>query len=409
LSDAIDAIKNSNTISYLKLRASASKSGNVNLGDTYNGAYRLEPIYGVAGGFPYGSLPGFQGSSSVNNPAIKPEFVNSKEAGMEISFLHNRINFEVTGYLQNNTNQILNIQTSRATGYTDALVNAADFDNKGLEFDLRLTPLVKLGDFNFDFKGNLSIMDTKVNSVYQGLDEIGIGNSNYAIVGHPAFMFKLTDYKRDDLGRIIVDAKSGYPSLDPNVKMFGQTMPKYILGINPTFSWKGLSLTATADYRGGHQVYNAIGADMDFTGNSARSGTNGCQRFIGPNSVYLDAATGKYVENTSVLTANGGYGFYEATNTNRGIQSNYLSSAAAWKIREVVLSYDLPASLLRKTKLVKTAAVSLTGRNLFTFLPKSNQWTDPEFNTYTGNALGVNDTSILPPNKLYGFNVVLGF
>ena len=94
---------------------------------------------------------------------------------------------------------------------------------------------------------------------------------------------------------------------------------------------------------------------------------------------------------------------------NRGVNSNYLTSAAAWKIREVALIYDLPASLLRNTKVIKTATVGLTARNLFTFLPESNQWTDPEFNSYTGNALGVNTTANLPPNRLYGFNVVLSF
>ena len=412
LSDAIDAVKNSAVISYLKLRASISKSGNVNLspggGDPVFGAYRLEPVYNVAAGFPYGNLAGFQGSQSVNNPNIKPEFVHSQEAGLEISFLRNRINLEVTGYLQNNTNQILNIQVSRATGFTDALVNAADFDNKGIEFDLRLTPVVDLGDVRFNFRGNLSLMDSKINSVYEGLDEIGIGNNNFAIVGYPAFMFKLTDYKRDSLGRIIVDRTNGYPSLDPNVKMFGNTMPTVILGLNPSFTFKGLNLAVTADYRGGHQVYHGIGPDMDFTGSSFRSGTNGRQRFIVPNSVY-DDGSGKYVVNTDVLVANGGYGFYEGTNTNRGIQSNYLTSAAAWKIREIALSYDFPANLLRSTKYIKTASVGITGRNLFTWLPESNMWTDPEFNTNTGNGIGVNNSNILPPNRLYGFNVVVGF
>ncbi|HVG41732.1 MAG TPA: SusC/RagA family TonB-linked outer membrane protein, partial [Chitinophagaceae bacterium] len=403
LSDAFPAIKNSALISYLKVRGSISKSGNVNIG-----AYSLEPSYFVAGGFPYGNLPGFQGSSNVNNPDIKPEFVNSKEAGIEVSFLKNRVNIEATAYLQNNTNQILNIQTSRATGYSSALVNAANFDNKGLEFDLRLTPVVDLGDFRFNFKGNLSLMDNKVNSVYQGLDEIAIGNANFAITGYPAFMFKLTDYKRDPLGRIIVDRNTGLPSLDPNVKMYGHTMPNVILGLNPSFAFRGITLSATADYRGGHQVYHGIGPDMDFTGSSYRSGTNGRRRFVVPNSVY-DDGSGKFVENKDIITPSGGYGFYEATATNRGVQSNYLTSAAAWKIREIALSYDLPSSLLSRTKVIKTAGISLTGRNLFTFLPKSNMWTDPEFNTSTGNALGVNDNSILPPNRLYGFSVVLGF
>ena len=227
-------------------------------------------------------------------------------------------------------------------------------------------------------------------------------------------MFKLTDYKRDPQGRVIVDRLTGYPSLDPALKMFGRTLPTVIAGINPALSYKGISLNVTIDYRGGHQVYHGIGPDMDFTGSSARSGSNGRQRFIVPNSVYDDGTSTdptkpNYVVNTSVLTANGGYGFYEATNTNRGVNSNYLSSAAAWKIREVALMYELPSSLLKKTKVIKTASIGLTARNLFTFLPESNQWTDPEFTIQSGNGTGFNNSNILPPNRLYGFNVNLSF
>ena len=403
LSDVLPFIKNSNFISYLKVRGSYNKSGNVNVG-----AYQLEQVYSPAGGFPYGSLPGFQGSTSVTDPLLKPEFVHSREAGLEISFLKNRINLEATGYLQYNTDQIIGVQTSIATGFSTATVNAADFDNKGLEFDLKLTPLVNFGKFKIDLKTNLSLLDSKVNEVYGETSELGIGNGNFAVVGQPAYVFKLTDYARDDQGRIIVNRTTGYPSLDPNPKMFGRTMPKVILGINPTFSYQGLTLMVTADYRGGHQVYHGIGSDMDFTGSSYRSGTNGRQRFIVPNSVY-DDGTGKYVENTDVLVANGGYGFYEGTNTNRGVNSNYLTSAAAWKIREAALSYTLPESLVRKTKVITRAVIGVTARNLFTFRPESNQWTDPEFSNTTGNALGVNNTTILPPTRLIGFNISLNF
>jgi TonB-linked SusC/RagA family outer membrane protein len=410
LSDAVPAIKDIAFLSYLKVRGSVSKSGNVNLGsaETNLGAYQLDNIYFPTPGFPFGNLPGFQAATAVKDPNIRPEFVNSKELGFELSVLKNKVNLEVTGYFQNNTNQVLDVQVSRATGVQTSQVNAADFDNKGLEFDLKLTPLLNLGNVRFDLRSNLSLMESRVNSVFSGLQEIGIGNANFAIVGHPAFMFKLTDYKRDPEGRIIVDRITGYPSVDNAPKMFGTTMPKTILGLNPSFSWKGLALNVTADYRGGHQVYHGIGPNMDFTGSSLRSGTNGRQRFIVPNSVY-DDGTGKFVPNTTVLVANGGYGFYEGSNTNTGVQSNYLTSAAAWKIREIAIVYEVPSSVLRAARFVKTASLSLTGRNLFTFLPESNQWTDPEFNTSTGNALGVNNTNNLPPNRLYGFNVVLGF
>ena len=403
LSDAIDAIKNSSTISYLKLRGSVSKSGNVNLG-----AYSLDPVYGVAGGFPYGSLPGFTASSSVNNPAIKPEFVNSKEVGVEISLLNNRVNFEATAYQQDNSNQILSIQLSRATGYSTSLVNAANFTNKGLEFDLRLTPLVKMGDFKLDVKTNLTIQDSRVNSVYEGLNEVSAGNANYAIVGQPAFMFKLTDYVRDAEGHIIVDSQTGNPSQNPSPKMFGRTMPKYILGVNPTLNYKSFTLSVTADYRGGHQVYNGIGPDMDFPGISMRSAENSRMRFVVPNSVY-DDGTGKYVKNTDVVVSRPGYAFFTGGVTMRSVNSNYLTSAAAWKIREIALNYELPTSLLRNLKSIKAVNVGFVARNVFMFLPKSNVFTDPEFNNGTGNGVGTNYSNILPPNRLYGFNISMRF
>ena len=113
--------------------------------------------------------------------------------------------------------------------------------------------------------------------------------------------------------------------------------------------------------------------------------------------------------NPYMLVRAGGYGFYEATATNRGINSNYITSAAAWKIREIALTYDVPAAAMRKAKFVKGASVGLVARNVFTFLPSTNQWTDPEFANTTGNAGGVNNSSILPPNRLYGFNISLRF
>jgi hypothetical protein len=78
-------------------------------------------------------------------------------------------------------------------------------------------------------------------------------------------------------------------------------------------------------------------------------------------------------------------------------------------VREVALTYDLPSALLKKTKSIKGANIGFVARNLFTFLPVSNEWTDPEFANTTGNAAGVNNSSILPPNRLFGFNVTLRF
>jgi hypothetical protein len=146
---------------------------------------------------------------------------------------------------------------------------------------------------------------------------------------------------------------------------------------------------------------------MDFSGISKRSAQNSRQPFIFPNSSYFDGT--KYVDNTNIYMTTSAYGFWStAVNTSAG--TNYLVSGAFWKIREVSLSYNMPAKWFGFTKnTIKGATFTLSGRNLFMFLPKSNEWTDPEFSTGTGgngtvgngNAIGVPGL-LPPPTRIFG-------
>ena len=404
LSDAIGALKDNSLLSYLKVKASWAKVGSVSLSP-----YSLESTFTQAGVYPYGSLPGFTANNTVLNPNLKPEFLDSKEWGLEASFWNGRATFELSNYVQDNSNQIINVGISSSTGYTGALVNAGEFQNSGWEFDLKFTPLLNgPGGLKWNASANLSINDSKVTKLYEGLDELSIGNSNYAIIGQPFPLLKLTDYKRDPAGRVIVDAVTGYPSQDATLKNKGRTSTKYILGLNSSLEYKGFTLSAVAEYRGGSYILNALGSDLDFTGISYRTGANGRQRFVYPNSVIANA-DGTYTPNTNITVANGGYGFFESTGNNRNIQTNYLTSAAFWKLREIVFSYSLPNSLLAKTKAFKSAKIAIMGRNLLMLRPTSNQWTDPEFNVDTSNAQGFTTTGQTPPTRLYGVNLTLTF
>jgi hypothetical protein len=426
LTDAIPSLKGNSTLSYAKIRGAVSKSANVNLGsagNAFTGAYALESVYNATGGFPYGNLGGFSAGNAFTNPLIEPEFVNSREVGLELGFLRNRINLDVSYFNQNNTNQILQVEQSAATGYTTYVDNAADFKNYGVEIDLNLTPLVKIGDARINFGVNVTYNDNEVTSLFPGINELAIGGSNqftqlsasspeafnYAVVGQPAFVFKMTDYARDPQGRVIVDRFTGYPSLEDSLVTRGRSLPLWLIGLNPSFNWKGLTVAMTWDYRGGHYAYHGIGSDMDFTGISARSAQFGRERFVFPNSVY-DDGTGKYVPNTNIQVQNGGRDFWATGTTNTSVGSNYFSSASFWKLRELAISYDLPFQWIGENKMFKRIVVSAVGRNLFTFLPESNQWTDPEFNyTSVGNTFGLNNVFSTPPARLFGGSVILTF
>nr|WP_277601108.1 SusC/RagA family TonB-linked outer membrane protein [Pseudoflavitalea rhizosphaerae] len=409
LSDVITPLKESKTISYLKLRGNIQKTGNSDVNP-----YSLAAVYeqNQTMGFPYGGVIGYTADEVAYDPQLKPEFINSKEIGLEIGFFNNRVNIEAAFYHQNNTDQIIPISVTDPTGFGSYFLNAASFVNRGMEFDLKLTPLVNLGDVTVNFKANASYNDSKIHSIYRNLDRLGIGGwsiaSNFAIAGQPAFVWMAIDYVRDDQGRVIVD-ETGLPSVDPVNKVYGRTAPLWILGFNPEISWRGLSLTATLEFKTGHYTFNGIGPDMAWTGVSAASAVNHRNPFVFPNSVY-DDGTGKMVVNRDRVLHDV-TDFY--TNTFSDVSSNFLTSAASWRVREVSLGYNLPARWLAPLKVVKAATITLNARNLALWLPASNQYTDPDFSStnalFNANLTGFNDSQITPPTRLFGANLTVTF
>ena len=418
LSDAISSLHNSNVFSYVKIRGAISKSGNVNLNP-----YSLSATYSQPAGFPFGNTVGFTSNNIIPSANLKPEFVNTKEAGIELGFLQNRLTFEGTYYYQKNTNQILQVTQSVTTGYTTRLANAADFNNYGVEMDLGLTPLVKIGKGRIDVKINATYNNNKVLSTLGNVPVVIGGNNgfiqnavgyptvnNIAIVGAPAFQFQLSDYLRDSAtGKVIVDPVTGFPTQSSGLAIKGRTLPLWIVGFTPSYSLGGFSISMTWEFKGGNDFYSGLGPDEDFAGISAASAEYGRQRFVFPNSVYKNAG-GKYVPNTNIQVQDGNLGFWTGANTRTGIATNYFASANALRLREVNISYSLPDKMLGHNKIIKKVTVSAVGKNLFLIVPKSNQWGDPEFNyANTGNTFGLGSGFQSPPARLFGGSITVQF
>ena len=396
----VPSIVSNKGLNYLKLRGAISKTGNVPL------VPQQDPNFTIGTFFPFGSTLGYNTPASLFQRQFNPEFVINKEVGIEMGFLKNRINFEVSYYTQDNTNQVLDLQLPISSGFTSSKLNAAEFTNQGYELDLKLTPLVKLGDLNVDLKINYTNQNSKVSKLVDGINQLGIGNYNWVIVGQPVYKFRLTDYERDPAtGKVIVGA-DGMPTLNPNLTTFGRTTPSDIVGISVNANYKGFSLNAVAEYRGGNQiVIDQLGGFMDDNGISQRSAQYGRRAFVWPNSVIYDGT--KYVENTNVYTSLYNRNFWNSE-LNTDAITNYLVSGAFWKLREVSLSYEFPSKVFKGNTL-RGVTVSVSGRNLFTWLPKTNQWTDPEFSSTTGNAQGRSTGSNLPPTRIFGASVLFHF
>jgi hypothetical protein len=182
----------------------------------------------------------------------------------------------------------------------------------------------------------------------------------------------------------------------------------WVIGITPSYSVGGFTVSMTWDYKTGNDFYSGLGPDEDFAGISARSAAYGRQRFVFPNSEILSG--GKYVPNSNVQTQNGNYAFWTGANTNTGIATNYYASAAAWRLREMNISYTLPNKWFGGSSVIKKVTVSAIGKNLFLIVPKSNQWGDPEFNySSTNNTYGVASGFQSPASRTFGGSLTVQF
>jgi hypothetical protein len=84
-----------------------------------------------------------------------------------------------------------------------------------------------------------------------------------------------------------------------------------------------------------------------------------------------------------------------------GIEEASMVDATFVKLRELTLSYDVPASLAERLRL-SGIQVSLIGRNLWLWTPDSNQHIDPETSTEASNVQGF-EYGQMPSARSFGF------
>jgi TonB-linked SusC/RagA family outer membrane protein len=383
LGEAIPSIVHNKILSALRVRASVTKTANMNVLP-----FQAESILELRRVYPTVLSFGFD-KKVVPNPYIKPEHIISQEYGIAASFLNNRINLDATYYRQRNNGVISWRSISLYSGGERTLDNIGDFLNYGWEFDLKLNPLFKLPNgIAANVEGMFSINDNKVLAIGEipgGGGQPGLGEQVIA-VGQAAYTYKMTDWKRDDQGRVIIDRVTGLPLVEyDNPRLMGRSLPKYIGSFNVHLTWKNFGLHMVGEYRGGYDHYFRSGYNMVRQGIDEITAQYGRQRFVFPNSVY-DDGTGKYVTNTDIPVRSAHIELY---NLYSQVETNFLISGAFWKLRELSVSYDCKI----KTNWIKQLTVTLATRNLLNFYPKTNRWGDPELSTGAGTLVKDDQTA----------------
>ncbi|MCK0156206.1 SusC/RagA family TonB-linked outer membrane protein [Cellulophaga sp. F20128] len=400
-SDAFPAITSSKGLSYLKASFNATQTG------SDPGVYAINQSFSAPGNFPYGPIAGLSQSGRDADPELNPEFTTSYEGSLEFGLFRSRLNGSVTLYQTNSTDQIIPVNVSLASGASSSLINIGEVENTGLEIDLKGT-IIRAENFKWDLGVNYTGYESKVISLADGVEELNIGGFSDAQVvaklGEPFPLIRTSAYERDDLGRVIVDG-DGDPIQSSELTIQGKTAPDYVVGLNTTFTlFKNFSIYAVADYRTGHVFFNDIVNALEFTGLTQHSVTAGRQPFVFPNSSYSNGSGG-YTANTNRLTSGGGNAFWDSYGD---VRENYITDATTLKIRELALAYNFDSDVLDQMG-IHQMSLGVFGRNLFTFRPKDNVYTDPEFNFTTGNAVGVGTQSQTPPTRLYGVNLSVTF
>jgi TonB-linked SusC/RagA family outer membrane protein len=417
-SDAIGVIKNSNVISYLKLRGGYSKTGLVNLGNSGNfGAYSLLPTYSTANGFPYGGLAGYTVGNGLVSNNLKPEITKGYEVGFDLNLFKNRFVSQVTWYDSKTDDQTVTTSISNTTGFFGLLTNTGQTQSRGLEVTAHFTP-IKNDDWDVTVGGNYTYLDNNVNFISADLPKLSLSSNgsgaSYAVAGYAFPVIMGFDYVRDNAGHVIVDGITGLPTKQSSISVLGNANPKDRLSVDGAVQFKNLHFSILFEYRGNYKVFNSMGPELDWSGTGYRTAVYDRQSFIYPNSVIEDKnKPGTYVTNTTVAIANGnGNNGFWTDGINRDVTSNYVTSGDFWKLREVSIGYDIPTSAFGKNNnFIKGITVSLQGRNLALWMAKDNLYTDPEYSRAgsDNNGIGITSLDSAPPSRFYGATVSFKF
>lgn len=399
--DAFPEIKG--TLSYLKLTASNST--------VYNdiSPYAINETYSQSAGFPFGALNGFALTGTAVDTQLTKEKINTTEIGANMAFFNNRLTLDAAYFITKSTDLITFTTPSVSSGSGAFLTNIGEIEGKGFELSLG-GAVLRNQDFSWDVNVNFTTNQQVVKEISEGVNEITLTSSGtvgiFAIVGEDFPQIKASSYVRDPQGRVVINAANGNPLVGP-LKNLGKTTPDYIIGLTSAFKYKSFSLSATMDYRTGHVYYEQGSDAMEFTGRSLASVSANRQDFVFPNSVFeTSPGSGVFTENTTIPVTDGRQDFW--TNTYNEIKENYVKDATALKIREISLSYELPSSLI-KDSVVNAVRIGIIGRNLLTWLPKENNFSDPEFNNSNSNNIGIGGYFQSPPTRSIGFSVNVEF
>jgi TonB-linked SusC/RagA family outer membrane protein len=358
-----------------------------------------------------------------NNPSLKPERSAETELGTELQFFNGRIGLDLTYYNKLSSDMIAPVPVPSASGYYYKYLNFGEMRNKGVEIGLSLVPLQLSNGLKWDIYTSFTKNTSEVVSLKEGIERLNLANLGIDVTpviepGYAYGSFRGNYALRDDNGNMIIDPVTGFPYLAADEKIVGNPNPDFVLGINNSITYKGITLSGLWDWRQGGDVYSVTINSLLGRG-VTKDSEDREHTWIIPG-VYGDAqgvllkdASGNPIPNHTGITTNDLY-FYgggnETTFAINGASEFSVYDGTVYRLRELAIGYDLPKKWIQKANIGRIN-ISLTGRNLWYFAPNVPTYTnfDPDINNYGSSNIQGIDLSCAPTARRYGVNLKVTF
>lgn len=413
-------VMNNDILTFGKIRASWARVGkdtNPYVTSTY-----LWPVGTYIGG-----VSGVGHHWQRGNANLKPEITESTELGLELRFFKNRLKFDYAYYTNNSYNQILTPRLSNGSGYILYSVNAGDVYNKGMELSISGTP-IQTKDWTWETGINLSGNRGTVGNLLDGCEilyvtDVQVGNAKAASFNDGNFMaISGSRWTRTADGKVVLDT-NGMPICDGRTTYeIGNREPKFQGGWNNTLTWKNFTFNMLWEFRVGGHVYNGTQYAMTVAGTSKLTENRDYLRVDGvvqtggtkDNPIYEDRTfefeagktyqyNGKEASGETII--NDYWQTYYAKES-----ANFMKEVNSLRLRTVSLSYEMPKSLLAKSKFIQRAVFTATANNVLLF---TNYDGDPEVAAAGSGVVGSSSVGIdycgVPATASFAFGVNLTF
>jgi TonB-linked SusC/RagA family outer membrane protein len=313
-----------------------------------------------------GSTVTGQAPSSPGNPNLKIENIQKANIGIDLSVWNNRARFGVDLYRNMTVDLFVSQPLSATTGFSSTNINAGKMSNKGIEVVANVD-VIKTRDLALTLGVNHAINVNKIEDL--GLvDEYFLGT----FVIRKGLPYG-SHYTYNYLGANPADGKPMYYAADGKTVVydisqagqfatFGTYLPKHVGGFNLNFNWKGFNVYALFSYQFDVVRSNNIR-------NWTTTGTSGYQG---------GAVNGSRELLTNQWQKPGDVKFFQSPAYTRGFTNSDLEDASFLRFRNLNISYNLPASILKSTKVLKGIKIYGQVQNLAVW----SKWTglDPEDN-----------------------------